>query len=277
MGFNNAADSIAHAENYGQGYYIGTVTANTDAVGIGRVQAHVDGLFDSNAGEVPFLGPLKDSPFGFGTGAKGPYGVYGFPQVGSIVKVELQNGDEHKGLYTPLLTAPNAHPWFNVASRWGFVDPAGNSLQVDMSTGAWTWTHQSGDSIAYDGSGNVVRIIKGNSTDTINGAETRNIQGNSSNTIGGALTFHVTGNATITCSSYNLQASGTATYTAALHQFNGPVVTSSTISAAGDITDLTGTGNTKTMGNMRTIYDEHKHYYDDNGNRNLTETPTPQI
>lgn len=277
MGFNNAADSIAHTENYGQNYYIGTVTANTDTVGIGRVQAHVEGLFDTNSGEVPFLGPLKDSPFGYGTGAKGPYGVYGFPQIGSVVKVELQNGDEHKGLYTPLLTAPNAHPWFNVPSRWGFVDPAGNSLQIDMNTGSWTWTHQSGDSIAYDGSGNVVRVIKGNSTDTIDGSETRNIQGSSNNTIGGSITFQVTGNANVTCAALNVTASGTATYTAALHKFNGPVITSSTISAAGDITDLTASGNTKTMGNMRTIYDEHQHYYDDNGNRNLTETPIPQI
>lgn len=155
MGFNTAQDSFSHQENYGQGYYIGTVTANNDTVGIGRVQAHVDGLFDTEQGEVPYVGPIKDSPFGFGKGAKGPYGVYGMPQVGSTLKVELQNGDEHKGLYSTLITAQSAHPWFNTPSRWGFVDPAGNSLQVDFAAGTWTFTHQSGSYASYDAAGDM--------------------------------------------------------------------------------------------------------------------------
>lgn len=268
MGFNSANDSLSHVENYGQSYYIGTVTANNDTIGIGRVQAHVDGLYDTNQGEVPYIGPLKDSPFGFGKGPKGPYGVYGFPQVGSVIKIELQGGDENKALYTPLLTGPNAHPWFNTASRWGFVDPAGNSLQIDMSAGSWVWTHQSGDTISYDGSGNVVKVVKGNSTDNITGNEQHNVTG--------SIVFQVTGNATINCQNFNLEASGSATYSASLHTFNGPVAGSSTISAAGDITDNTAT-NGKTMANMREIYDIHTHPYDDNGSRNNTEVPNQQV
>jgi hypothetical protein len=255
MGFNSVNDSFSSQENYGQGYYIGTVTANNDTIGIGRVQAHVGGMFDTDQGEVPYIGPLKDSPYGFGTGANGPYGVYGMPQIGSTIKVELQNGDEHKALYTTLITAQSAHPWFNTPSRWGYVDPAGNSLQVDMSTGAWTWTHQSGDSIAYNGSGNVVRVVKGSETD--------NITGDSTKTVGGGLTFNVTGNATINCAQFDLNASGAATYKASAHHFVGPVDSNSTISAAGDITDLTGSGNSKTVGNMRQVYDTHTHNYDD--------------
>lgn len=269
MGFNSVNDSISHQENYGQGYYIGTVTANNDTIGIGRVQAHVDGLFDADQGEVPFVGPIKDSPFGFGKGAKGPYGVYGMPQVGSTIKVELQNGDEHKGLYSTLITAQSAHPWFNSPARWGFVDPAGNSLQIDMNTGAWTWTHQSGDSIAYDGSGNVVRVVKGSETDQITG--------NSTKTVGGGLTFNVTGNATINCNQFDLNASGSATYKASTHTFLGPITGNSTIAAAGDITDLTGSGNTKTVGNMRTVYDNHDHNYTDDGNPMVTFKPNQPI
>jgi hypothetical protein len=155
MGFNSAQDTLSNQEKYGQSYYIGTVTANNDTVGIGRIQAHIAGLFDTSQGEVPYVGPLKDSPYGFGTGAKGPYGVYGMPQVGSTIKVELQNGDEHQGLYTTLITAQSAHPWFNTPSRWGFVDPAGNSLQVDFSTGTWTFTHQSGSYASYDAAGDM--------------------------------------------------------------------------------------------------------------------------
>lgn len=261
MGFNSVNDSLAAQENYGQSYYLGTVTANNDTIGIGRVQAKVPGLFEPDQGEVPYIGPIKDSPYGFGVGPKGPYGVYGTPQVGSTLKIELQKGDPNKALYIPQITAKSAHPWFNTPSRWGFVDPQGNSLQVDMAAGTWTWTHQSGDTISYDGSGNVVKVVKGNDTTNVSGS----------------IVFQVTGNATINCAAYNLNASGTATYTAAQHRFNGPVTTNSTIAAAGDITDLTGSGNTKTVGNMRTVYDSHDHNYTDDGNLMVTQRPNQQI
>lgn len=261
MGFNSTQDSLSNQENYSQGYYLATVTANNDTVGIGRVQAKIPGLFDPEQGEVPFIGPIKCSPFGFGRGPKGPYGVYGTPQVGSTLKVELQNGDENKALYTTQITAQSAHPWFNNPNRWGFVDPGGNSLQIDMQSGAWTWTHQSGDTIAYDGSGNVVRVVKGNETDNVSGS----------------ITFNVSGNATINCNSFNLNASGDATYKASAHHFVGPIDGSATISAAGDITDLTAQGNTKTVGNMRTIYDSHTHNYTDDGNPMVTQRPNQQI
>lgn len=175
MGFGTINDSVNHTEDYSQGYYVGTVTTNTDSLGIARVQASVAGLYDVHAGEVPFIGAIKDSPFGFGTGAKGPYGWYGTPQVGSTLMVELQNGDEHKPLYRTMLTAPNAHPYFNVPNRWGFVDPAGNMLQVDMTSGLWTFTHQSGDQVQYDQAGDRVTIIKANDTTTVTDNETLNV------------------------------------------------------------------------------------------------------
>jgi hypothetical protein len=261
MGFNTVNDAVNHKEDYGQGYYMGTVTVNTDPHGVGMVQAQVPGLYDSTAGAVPWIGAIKDSPFGFGTGAKGPYGVYGFPQVGSTVKVELQNGDEHKPLYSTLYTVPNAHPWFNVPTRWGYVDPSGNSLQVDMAANTWLWTHESGDTISFDGLGNVVKVVNGN--------DTSNVTGN--------IVFQVTGNATINCEDFVVDASGTATYTATSHQFNGPIMASSTIAAEGNITDQVGTGNAQSMEDMRTYYNEHDHEYYDNGTLSTTSVPNQQI
>ncbi|MGL2861184.1 hypothetical protein ACQKA8_08810, partial [Helicobacter pylori] len=116
--------------------------------------------------------------------------------------------------------------------------------QVDMSAGSWVWTHVSGDSISYDGSGNVVKVVKGN--------DTSNIQG--------SIQFNVSGNTTINTTNFNLNASGTAVYKASTHQFQGPVVTDSTIAAAGDITDETASGNTKTIGDFRRVYDSHIHH-----------------
>lgn len=268
MGMKAINDTIDHSQNYGGGYFLGTVVANTDSLHLGRVQAKVPGLYETDQGAVPWIGNIKDSPFGFGKGPKGPYGVYGSPYMGSTVKVELQHGDEHMPLCTSILTAPNVHPWFNTPNRWGYVDPSGNSLQVDMDANTWVWTHESGDTISYDGSGNVVKVVKGN--------DTENITGNASSTIGGNLTFQVSGNANINCSSFNLDASGAATYKAASHSFVGPINANATVTAQGDITDNAGT-NASTMANMRSVFNEHQHHYFNDSGQQLTDVPIPQV
>jgi len=142
------------------------------------VQVNVPGLFDTSSGPVPWVGALKDSPFGFGTGPKGQYGWYGSPQVGSKVKVELQGGDPHRPLYTTLYTAPDANSVFAQPYTWGFQDPSGNSLVVNMQTGTWTFTHSSGDQVAYDATGDRVTLIQGNENLNVQKAMTVIVQGN---------------------------------------------------------------------------------------------------
>lgn len=257
MGLSSVHQTMQHTEEYGDGYYLGTVINNNDPLGIGRVQASVPGLYDHSKGPVPWIGPIKDSPFGFGTSSKGPFGVYGSPAVGSQIKVELQKGDENNALYTPMPTAPSANPAFANPQVWGFQDPSGNQLVVNMQTGMWTWTHSSGDSINYDSAGDRVTVVKGNSTETVSGNLNITVQGNSS--------FDVT---------------GTATYTASMHQFNGPVMMNSTLSVASDITDDTGSGNMTTIKTFREDYDQHYHEVMNiqTGNGTVdTSTPTPQI
>jgi hypothetical protein len=65
-----------------------------------------------------------------------------------------------------------------VPTRWGFVDPSGNSLQVDMSASTWTFTHSSGDQISFDATGDRVTLIQGNDNLTVNKALTIIVQGN---------------------------------------------------------------------------------------------------
>ena len=72
---NSVNDSMKHSEDYGDGYYVGIVTNNNDPLGIGRVQANVPGLYDTSKGPVPWIGPIKDSPYGFGVSSTGPFGV----------------------------------------------------------------------------------------------------------------------------------------------------------------------------------------------------------
>jgi phage baseplate assembly protein gpV len=260
MTFQATNDFVDAVEDYSNAYYVGTVVSISDPLKLDRVQANVPGLYDPTQGPVPWIAPLKDSPFGFGTGSKGPYGTYGCPPVGSIIKVELQNGDPHKPLYTNLYTLPNVNPAFPT-TVWGFQDPDGNIVQYDLANHTYRFVTSGGAVITIDASGKRVTAVSGDTTNS-----------------NGNWQVNVTGNAGIQASgNITLQAGGTATYTATSHQFNGPVNASSTISAGGDITDNTDSGNGQTMADMRTIYNEHYHVYDDNGSSRDTDPPTPQI
>lgn len=178
MSFHTANDTLTHSEEYDKGYYLGTVTANVDPLGLHRIQANVPGLYDTNSGEVPWIGPHKDSPFGFGTGPNGQYGTYGSPAIGSKVKIELQNGDEHNALYSPVQVLADVNTDFSAPNVWGFKDPAGNTLRVDMIAGTWTFTHQSGDQVQYQPTGDRVTIIEGNDSLAVNKKLTIIVQGN---------------------------------------------------------------------------------------------------
>lgn len=71
-------------------------------------------------------------------------------------------------------------------------------------------------------------------------------------------------------------AAGNASYTAAAHQFVGPIVTDSTLHTAGDITDNTTLGNTGTMRGMREVFDIHDHGNVENGD-GTTNRPNQQV
>ncbi|BAG41649.1 hypothetical protein [Ralstonia phage phiRSL1] len=243
MSFQTVNDQIEGSEDYSDGYYLGTVAGQQDTTGMGRVQANVPGLFDASAGEVPWVGPLKDSPFGFGVGAKGPYGVFGTPPAGSTVKVELQDGDPHQPLYTNLLTAPAVPPQFANAHVWGFQDPDGNIVIYDLAAHTYKFVTAGGAVINIDANGKRITAVNGDVTNS-----------------NGDWQVNVTGNASIQASgNVNFQAGGTATYTATLHQFHGPVVADQTVTSGGDMTDSTDTGNTLSARQFRHLYDIHVH------------------
>lgn len=262
MGFNTTNDSVLQTEEY-EKYYIGTVVENNDPLGLGRIKANVPGLYEKDRGELPWIAPHRESPFGFGKSQKGPYGWYGVPQIDSPVKVELQDGDEHKPLYSYVHLKPHANPLFMNATHWGYQDPSGNILDVDMQNQIYKFTHSSGATVTFNADGTVTETNKG---------ETHTINGN--------LTITLTGNININAQGpINLTSSGVITYQASQHHFIGPIVADGSISAAGSITDSTGSGNTKTMADMRNVYNSHKHAVSGvqgGGDTVESDTPTPQ-
>lgn len=140
-------------------WFIGVVTDANDTTGQGRVKANVPGLFDTNSGDVPWIGPLKQSLFGIGPG----FGFYGTPQKGAKITVILQDGDPHYPAYIGgILTAADVPAEFKDPNVWGFKDPAGNMLIVNMQAKTFRFVTADGVQISSDGSGNFQIQTSGN-------------------------------------------------------------------------------------------------------------------
>lgn len=207
MSMNSANDRIdqATADAQDEGYKIGTVTENVDPLGLGRIQVNIPELFDSSKGEVPWVGPHKFSPFGIGPN----YGVYGSPYVGSEVRVKFQNGDPHYGLAEASeYSKANANPKFKDPQTWGFKDPSGNELFVNMESGAWEFTHSSGSSVKYDQTGDLATVVVANETKQVQGNVDEQVEGNENLTIQGSLNITVQGSATISAATTNIVGTG---------------------------------------------------------------------
>lgn len=194
-GMNSVNDRLVEAEEDAKysGQAIGYVTTNVDPDGIGRIQVRIPNVLDTDQGEVPWCLPTRISPFGQGPG----YGVYGSPKLGSPVRVSFQNGDPHYPIYeSDEYLKAHANPKFKTPDTWGFKDPGGSELFVNMTTGQWEFTHQSGTFLKYDGQGNVVLNVVKDSTTTVGGNEATTIQGTLNFTVVGDVVLNAQSNVT---------------------------------------------------------------------------------
>jgi hypothetical protein len=173
---NSANDRIDEAQSDAtdEGYIIGTVVDNNDPIGIGRVKVSIPNLFEPGQSAVAWVGAHKQSPFGFGPN----FGTYGSPQVGSQVRVKFQEGNAHYGLAeADEYKASIANPKFKDPKTWGFKDPKQNELWVNLTTGAWEFTHNSGLYLKYDSLGNSNEFVPMTKTITVDGDMTTNVAG----------------------------------------------------------------------------------------------------
>lgn len=209
---NDRLQDAAEDDRY-EGSTIAFVEVNEDPEGLGRIKVRIPQSYDPDQGPIPWVLPTRYSPFGQGVG----YGVYGSPKIDSGVRVSFQNGDPH----CPVLESAEylkafANPKFKSPDTWGFKDCGGSELFVNMNTGAWEFTHQSGSTIKYDANGNVHIEVKkdldtkvdGNQTNEVTGNDTQTVGGDSSSTVSGNLNFTVTGNITMSATgSVNISGS----------------------------------------------------------------------
>jgi hypothetical protein len=217
MGFNSVNDQIGEAveDSQEKNYLVGVVVDNADPLGQNRIKVKVPNFWDPAEGEIPWVGPHPYSPFGIGEG----YGTYGSPAVGSEVRVHLQNSDANYGLYEAShYSKPN--PKFSSPHTWGFKDPSGNELWVNMETNAWEFTHSSGTTLKYNAQGdqtltivrdenvevgrNATKTVAGDEATTVMGDAAKMVQGNLSIVVQGNVDIASSGTVTITGSQINL-------------------------------------------------------------------------
>lgn len=185
---NSANDRIEEASSDATdtGYIIGTVVDNNDPEGIGRVKVSIPNLFDPAQGAIPWIGAHRQSPFGYGPN----FGVYGSPQIGSQVRVKFQEGDAHYGLVEgDEYKTSIANSKFKDPKTWGFRDPSGNELFVNMDTQAWEFTHSSGITIKYDVEGTMTRHIPKDMIGDVGNTWTEDVTGDITITSGGTILF----------------------------------------------------------------------------------------
>lgn len=125
---------------------LGTVINNNDPLHLDRIQVEIPELFNPDMGELPWCMPAKNPVFGQGA----TWGLYGVPAVGSTVIIELQDGDSNFPVYRSFAQIqPNVNAEFDTPNKWGFIDPSGNKLFVDMETQTFQFTHSSGSVLTF--------------------------------------------------------------------------------------------------------------------------------
>ena len=151
--------------DYDGTYFKGTVVNNADPLNIDRIQVSIPNLYDESLGDLPWIGPIKDSPFGIGE----TWGVFGTPAIGSTVAILFQSGDPHYPVYVGGVQS-TAVAGFVSGTNWGFKDPAGNTLNINLATEVTTLTLASGFTINIDAAGNAKVTTPGSYTRSVSGS-----------------------------------------------------------------------------------------------------------
>lgn len=183
MSMGTSVGQMGDQEDY-QKYLEGTVVVNIDPDDIERIKVIIPGIYET-INDCVWVGPAKQSPFGMGLG----YGSFGVPQLGSTVLVELQDGDPnypiyHGGLLKSSFKTPEQKELFH-EQAWGFEDPSGNRLVVDMKAKTWFFISASKVSLFITEPGDTVINIPKEHMVTIGANSNVNIKGNTNITTGG--------------------------------------------------------------------------------------------
>ncbi len=166
--FDNLNEALKLREGYGMTYVMGKVTSNKDddsaksgsGINKDRILVAAPGLYNPDEGEIPWVGSLKKSPFGQGKN----WGVYGSPYPGSDVALELQDGNASYAMYHSIQRYPSPEEFSKPGLEWGFKDPRGNILHVDLETDEVYFKTRAGVVLTISPEGKVSCVSKDDAT-----------------------------------------------------------------------------------------------------------------
>lgn len=226
MSFRTLASALGDKEDYTK-YFLGTVVDIVDPESCHRVKATVPGLYEDPE-LAPWIGPAAKSAFGIGQN----FGTYGSPQLGSVLIVELQGGDPHYPIYHGCVHLPgNKTDEVKEAyheEAWGFMDPSGNSLLVDMRARVVIFRDSHG--VTFDlREGTLSVTVPDDLNVTVGAKGTIAVTGDVALTVGGKVDATVTGD------------------------LNANVGGKATLAVTGDLAATVGGGMTASIGGSTTI------------------------
>jgi len=207
----------------GKVIFSGTVVTNNDPLQLGRVQVTIDQLYDNvPQANLPWAIPMLNPSLG-GTQTAG---VFGIPDIGSVLAIIMLNSDPKFPAYiASLWTTANTKTEVktNYPNRYGFRDATGNILIVDKTAGTVTFTHHTGSVAEFDNTGNILLTSykdtdittenSGNLNVTVAGNAVINVSGNATASVTGNLGATVNGNLTATVSGTTaITSTGAATW-----------------------------------------------------------------
>lgn len=217
-------------------FLLGEVIDNNDPLHLDRIKVKIPELYEPDLGELPWCMPVKNPIFGQGK----TWGMYGVPAIGSIVLIELQNGDSNFPVYRGFAEIkPNVNSEFDSPQKWGFVDPSNNKLLVDMESQTFTFTHSSGSSLSFGPDQKVTITCKDIVANASNSAEVNT----SSSTVNSDTSNINCNTSNVDCSKFNVKAE-VSSFDCPLNNFAGIVNCQSIATGYG------GTAGTATLQNV---------------------------
>jgi hypothetical protein len=222
--------------NVAKAWHVGLVVDNDDTLRLQRIKVTIPNVFPEKTPltELPWVGPILKSSFG----ATATASTVSVPVIGARVVIEFQGDDTNHGLYHGYITHPDHLTMMDALlladypHAYGFFDPLGNVLSINLKTGNVTFKHnkknRSGHTtINIDQEGNINITASADLTATVAGSTSIATKGSTSVTTegntavttkgttkvtsGGGTTIDTTGNTTISTSGSASITSGGAT------------------------------------------------------------------
>lgn len=200
--------------NVDSAWHVGVVVDNNDPLRLQRIKVNIPNVFNPGVPlvDLPWVGPVQRSPFG----VTGKASTVNVPVIGARMVIEFQGHDTNHGLYHGCITHPDHLTTMDpllladYPHAYGFFDPLGNVLSVNLKTGSVTFKHNKKNktgqtTLVIDPGGNILITASADYSATVAGSTSIVTKGSTSIltegatkiTSGQGTTVSTTGNTTV--------------------------------------------------------------------------------